>query len=496
MMIEIVEFLTLSAEIVFTATAICGIVQIIDIGTSDIHGVNTMGMDTKYLLIDSADSELSDVKTILSFMELSHISHVLKDVEKPAKIHDSIETILIASSLLAKNTSAVLRQIREHYPNTPILSIGILAPNNTPDVIDHLNLPIVKNTLLPALRHCRHHLQTQRMQCNNFDHELSNLVGISRKMQQLRSTIIKVARSDTSVLILGDSGTGKEIVASSIHKLSTRADKPFVPINCGAIPAELLESELFGHEKGAFTGALSQRIGRFQLANGGTLFLDEIGDMPLNMQVKILRVLQERVFERIGSNTSIETDVRIIAATHQNLEQHIKEGLFRQDLYYRLNVFPLHVASLSERLEDIPVLVDHLSENLQERLQCTISFTDAAKAVLSQHSWPGNIRELANLVERMMVMFPNDIVDEADLLPLFQPESNEATTTTQQIPAGPINLKQHMAQLEVDLIKNALVAHKGVISRAAKSLSMGRTTLIEKMRKYEIRYQKERQLTQ
>lgn len=334
-----------------------------------------------------------------------------------------------------------------------------------------------------------------------------SLVGISDSISKVRTLIEQVANTEASVLILGDSGTGKEVVARNLHFHSERKDKPFVPVNCGAIPPDLLESELFGHEKGAFTGAISTRQGRFELANGGTLFLDEIGDMPLPMQVKLLRVIQERVFERVGSNKSIKADVRIIAATHRHLENEISDGRFREDLFYRLNVFPIEMPSLSQRVEDIPLLLEELIVRMENNKRGSVRLTPAAVVALQGYDWPGNVRELSNLVERLLIMFPNGLVDVHDLPEKYRQGidiSNVAIPVTDQnpdvqqrvtshiinqveqtiLPEEGIDLKAHLLDLESNLIKQALDESNGVVAHAAQRLNMRRTTLVEKMRKY------------
>ena len=334
-----------------------------------------------------------------------------------------------------------------------------------------------------------------------------SLVGISQAVANVRQLIEQVADSEANVLILGDSGTGKEVIARNLHYHSDRKDKPFVPVNCGAIPPDLLESELFGHEKGAFTGAISARQGRFELANGGTLFLDEIGDMPLAMQVKLLRVIQERVFERVGSNKSITANVRIIAATHRNLEGEITEGRFREDLFYRLNVFPIEVPALSQRVEDIPLLLEELVLRMENNKRGSLRLTTAAISALQQYEWPGNVRELSNLVERLLIMFPNGVVDVNDLPEKYRRNidvsftpmatDNENSDVQQRVisnivnqveqdslPEEGIDLKAHLLSLESSLIKQALNEANGVVAHAAQRLNMRRTTLVEKMRKY------------
>jgi sigma-54 specific flagellar transcriptional regulator A len=349
-----------------------------------------------------------------------------------------------------------------------------------------------------------------------------SLVGQSHGIQEVRHLIEQVSGSDANVLILGESGTGKEVVARNIHYHSARRSGPFVPVNCGAIPPDLLESELFGHEKGAFTGAITSRKGRFELAEGGTLFLDEIGDMPMPMQVKLLRVLQERVFERVGGSSVIKANVRIVAATHRNLEAMISSGEFREDLYYRLNVFPIEMPSLKERKEDIPLLLQELLTRLEAEGGQPICFAPRAVNSLMEHDWPGNVRELANLVERMVILYPNSLVDVNHLpvkyrysdIPEFQPEKMLYRSIEEQerdvldsifsddfsfsdpeagsfnapksLPPEGVNLKELLAELEVTMINQALDAQEGIVARAADMLGMRRTTLVEKMRKYNL----------
>ena len=360
-----------------------------------------------------------------------------------------------------------------------------------------------------------------------------NLVGDCEAMQHVKDMIARVHDKNASVLITGESGTGKEVVARMLHDLSPRRNKSFVPVNCGAIPAELLESELFGHEKGAFTGAIAARAGRFEIAEGGTLFLDEIGDMPLNMQVKILRVLQERVFERVGGTKSKACDVRVIAATHRNLEDMIETQSFRADLFYRLNVFPIEVPALRQRVADLGKLVPVLVKRLSAQHETNIELNKEAIESLARHNWPGNIRELSNLLERLMIMYPGEIVEMSDLPHKYRYSlhgedrvasgtqgepaehyqtfnaneamddgSSEVTADERaalfghhEEPSIPhsislgsegIDLKDDIANIEMDLIQQALDSSDGVVARAAELLQMRRTTLVEKMRKYDM----------
>jgi sigma-54 specific flagellar transcriptional regulator A len=324
--------------------------------------------------------------------------------------------------------------------------------------------------------------------------------------------IDQVAPVDSTVLILGETGTGKGMVARYIHDLSSRAGRAFVPVNCGAIPADLLESELFGHERGAFTGALTTRVGRFEYAEGGTLFLDEIGDMSMQMQVKLLRVLQERSFERVGSNHTIDCDVRIIAATHRNLEAQMIAGTFREDLFYRLNVFPLQIPPLRERLGDLPLLIKNLREQQTQHKGPVMSLSKDAIEALSRCEWPGNVRELSNLLERLSILYPEQVVHprhlpdryrlgdmalnpgdaaSGDLNAQAPPEAGAAALPAfvqddQALPPGGLNLKEHLSRVEVTLIREALLEADGGVAGAARLLQMRRTTLVEKMRKYRL----------
>jgi len=326
--------------------------------------------------------------------------------------------------------------------------------------------------------------------------------GHSLAVQALRQMLEQVAGFDTTVLLLGESGSGKEVAARTIHRNSPRRNGPFVAINCGAIPPDLLESELFGHEKGAFTGALAARKGRFEMAEGGTLLLDEIGDMSMPMQVKLLRVLQERQFERVGGGQSITCNVRVIAATHRHLESRIAEGLFREDLYYRLNVFPVELPALRERVEDLPMLVESIAKQLSANGRGQVRFTPDALQVLAGYAWPGNVRELTNLVERMSVLHPGGRVCAADLPKRYRSGCQTAASPARAKRAGQqtpvlslpepalpdtgIDLREHIANIELSLIHSAMERSQGVVAHAAQLLGLRRTTLVEKLRKYGI----------
>jgi sigma-54 specific flagellar transcriptional regulator A len=369
-------------------------------------------------------------------------------------------------------------------------------------------------------------------------------IGASAGAEAIRHLIERVASSSATVLITGESGTGKELVARALHDQSDRSGGNFVPINCAAIPKDLLESELFGHRKGAFTGAMADRIGRFELAHGGTIFLDEIGDLSLDMQVKLLRVLQERTVDPVGGLKSVEVDVRVVAATHRDLEAEIEAGRFREDLYYRLNVLPLNTPALRQRTQDVPALLAHFAEHFAVKGQTPISFTADFIEALKDYAWPGNVRELSNLVDRFNTLFSGQLLSLAtvpsSLLPkglralqaqrvstpivdsleivaplakemqhsanadMMNPFANPAPPLeldlhnevediimlAQGLPSLPpegLSLKDRLADIEKDLIMQALNRTDGNVSQTARLLNLQRTTLIEKLNKYDLR---------
>lgn len=427
--------------------------------------------------------------------------------------------------------SVLLNELVEWQEGIPLILLGDQDMPELPEsvstrVVATIPRPLSYQPMLDALHkaqvYAEHYARLRDIGSVRDYNMFRSLVGNSAAVQRIRQVMSQVADTEVTVLITGESGTGKEVVARNLHANSRRAGKPFVPINCGAIPPDLLESELFGHEKGAFTGAISTRVGRFELAQGGTLFLDEIGDMPLPMQVKLLRVLQEQCFERVGGTKTMQTDVRILAATHRNLEEMISAGSFRQDLYYRLNVFPVEMPSLRDRSDDIPFLLNELISRLEHSKRGSVRFNSVAIRALSRYSWPGNVRELANLVERMAIMHPHGVVGLHDLPPQYQlsevagslaaddRDDDEIEVSENPDKAAPLNgepgalssmlqqasehllplngmdLKEYLANLERSLIEQALDDSGGVVARAADRLNIRRTTLVEKMRKYDM----------
>ena len=318
-------------------------------------------------------------------------------------------------------------------------------------------------------------------------YKLDNVIGTSKRMQEVFTLVEQVSQSKVTVLLRGESGTGKELIAHAIHYHSPRAEQPFIKLSCAALPETLLESELFGHEKGAFTGAIRAKPGRFELADGGTLFLDEIGDIPLSIQVKLLRVLQEKKFERVGGTKTISVDVRIITATNRDLEAAMQQKLFREDLYYRLNVVPIFIPPLRERKEDIPALIDSFLHRFSAEYGKEVRISPSVLASLAYYPWPGNVRELENCVERLMVQTRGDLIERDDLPVQLQVPSATGVTaipTTPTIPTG--TLSKTVEEIEKEQITTAMIKCGGVQARAARLLGITPRQLGYKLKKYNI----------
>ena len=454
------------------------------------------------LILDSDEGRRESLQVVLEFLECRPVPVTEGDWREVLMARGPVDLVLLGPGQGEEERLGLLRELKRHDEHLPIVALvepQVPSPRELDEgVIARVPLPVRHQELQHALSQVVIYRENRHLAGGTRSLELfRNLVGSSAGIRRVRRLIEQVADSDANVLLLGESGTGKEVVARNIHYHSGRRYKPFVPVNCGAIPEDLLESELFGHEKGAFTGAISARRGRFEMADGGTLFLDEIGDMPLAMQVKLLRVLQERTFERVGSNKSITASVRIVAATHSNLEDAIAAGRFRQDLYYRLNVFPIDMPPLRERVEDLPLLINDLITRMEHEKRGSIRLTPSAMESLCRYPWPGNVRELANLIERLLILYPYGVVDTQDLPEKYQvgrslrevsPEGDldlsAMVVSSQGLPREGLDLKEHLNRLEYLLIKQALDEAGGVVAHAAKRLRMGRTTLVEKMRKF------------
>lgn len=457
-------------------------------------------MTSAVLLVTESNDVASKTATVFEFID-HKVVHATGADEAGKELANGK---FLVALLMVDGESSQTDAIELINKQSPSLPIYLLRTGEDPDkttklpkrAAGSLNYPIQYRDVLSIIRQAELDSNNQGAR-----KKLSvSLTGNSPHIKTIEGLVRHVAMTDANVLLSGESGTGKEVVARSIHNLSLRADKPFVAVNCGAIPPELLESELFGHEKGSFTGAIHSRAGRFELAEGGTLFLDEIGDMPMPMQVKLLRVIQERTFERVGGTKTITSDVRLIAATHQDLEKRIGEGKFRLDLFYRLNVFPIELPPLRNRVEDIPLLMKEFAYKMELEKRSPIEFDDSAINTLIKHPLPGNVRELENLVERLAILYPGETITRSKLPQRYRGQESDSDMPAAAAPGGAdnvmtmpldtedsIDLKQYLTTVERTLICRALEKSNWVVSQAAKALSLRRTTLIEKIRKLEIK---------
>jgi len=412
-----------------------------------------------------------------------------------------VDLVLCDYRMPGINGIELLRQIRELERDLPcILITGQGSAEASVEALragafwylekpfDQANLEVVRGLVSQALEHGRLRAENRALHGQlRARYKFESIIGKSAALRSVLETVEKVANTDSTVLITGESGTGKELVARALHFNSRRSTRAFVTVNCGAIPEELLESELFGHVKGAFTGAIANREGRFAAANGGTIFLDEIGDMSPTLQVKLLRVLQERSFEPVGSSKTLHVDVRVIAATHQDLERMIEERTFREDLYYRLNVLPIEVPALRDRRDDVPLLVHHfLDVTNQEKSTRIDGVTDAAMEQLVAYDWPGNIRQLENAIERMAILLGEGEIDVADL-PGEIARAHVHEAIAPRIGPDGLSFNHVIAQIETDLILQALEQTHWNKNRAASLLGLNRTTLLEKIKKKGLR---------
>jgi DNA-binding NtrC family response regulator len=409
---------------------------------------------------------------------------------------DFFDLILLDYKMPELDGFQTLQEIRRLYPDIPVVmmtahgSVETAVASMKAGALDYLTKPIDLDELLLIFQKA---LERSRLVQENRDlrvrlqerYAFDNIVYGSPKMEEVMGLVSRVAPSQATVLITGESGTGKELIANAIHHASPRSGRPLVKVSCAALPEALLESELFGHEKGAFTGALQRRIGRFEEADGGTVFLDEIGDLSPGIQVKLLRILQEKEFQRLGSNATLKTDVRILAATHRDLGEAKDKGLFREDLYYRLNVISIHLPPLRERREDIPLLIDHFLKKFSKINQKDISdLSKEARVLLLRYPYPGNIRELENLMERAVVLSRGEIITTQDL-PFHLREGR--SETTEGLSPKEKGLTDTLEEVEKDMILKALQQNGGIQTKAAESLGISERVLRYKMKKYEIR---------
>jgi sigma-54 specific flagellar transcriptional regulator A len=460
--------------------------------------------DKTLVIVDADEVRRHQLKGLLETLGFGRIYKTHPDDWRQQLGEDGgIDAVLIGPCPSASEQRKLFDDLRTSRPDLPVILYG---EKDRPVTVDTANvkdafvrvieMPLQQAALSSTLKQAMEFVSQRASSARNPE-LFRSLVGKSEGVREVRQLIHRVAHTDTTVLILGESGTGKEVVARNLHYHSPRRGKPFVAVNCGAIPSELLESELFGHEKGAFTGAVAARQGRFEVAAGGTLFLDEIGEMSLPMQVKLLRVIQERVFERVGGNRSIRTDIRLIAATHRNLEKEVQERRFRDDLYYRLNVFPIHMPPLRDRAEDIPLLVSELNARLRQERGAAARLSTTAMSALQRYSWPGNVRELANLIERLTILHGDETIAVESLPNEYRDAAVASTAAIEtedgsflprpNLPPSGMDLKEYLNNVEYGLITQALTRTGGVVAHAAKLLKLRRTTLVEKLHKYGMR---------
>ena len=450
-------------------------------------------MAPKILVVDDEPSHCKMLEAVLS-AEGYEVVHAADGAEAVAEVEKRFFDLILMDIRMQKTGGIeALRAIKEISPGIPIIMMTAYASVETAvaalksGAYDYLTKPLdideLKIMLTHALQHHRleqENLQLREQLDDRFD--FSSIIGSSTSMKKVFETVALVAPTEVTVLICGESGTGKELVANAIHLNSPRGERPFIKVNCAALPEPLLESELFGHEKGAFTGAVSRRKGRFQLAHGSSIFLDEIAEMAPATQAKILRVLQERSFEPVGGSETIQVDTRVIAATNRNLEEEIRAGRFREDLFYRLNVVQIEVPPLRDRREDIPLLADFFIKHYAEKNRRHIKgLTPRALDLFMRHEWPGNVRELENVIERAVIMARGDMIAHDAL-----PEAIQALGP----PAGvtPIDLRtgRSLKEVEKEMILRTLAESGGNRTHAARILGISRRTLQLKLKDYGI----------
>ncbi len=443
------------------------------------------------LITDDEKSIRDSVGIILNYEKYNplYAENGKKALELIENSEHQIDLVILDVKMPEMDGIEVLQEIKKLNKDLPVIMISGHGTIETAveatklGAYDFITKPLDRDKLLITIRNALEHkkLLTEFEEIKVQLEGKERILGESAKIKEIIELIERIAPTESRVLITGENGTGKELVAKAIYRLSKRKDKPFVEVNCAAIPNELIESELFGHEKGAFTGATSQRIGKFEQANGGTIFLDEVGDMNLSAQAKVLRTLEEGKIERVGGNKLIEVDVRVIAATNKNLLEEIKKGNFREDLYHRLNVIPINVPPLRERLEDIPILIKAFTEEICRRNGIPIkNFTERAINYLKGLEWSGNVRELKNVVERFIILTRKDTIDIQDI---------EILTVTKGSVVDDIiftskTFQEFKERAEAAFIKHQLEIHNWNISKAAESMDIERAHLYTKMKKY------------
>lgn len=446
----------------------------------------------KHSILVVEDEKIVRVSLAEALREEGYIVLPVADGKAAESALDEAEFSLVITDIRLPEVSgmALLRKCLAEAPSTPVImmtafgSIRDAVDAMRIGAFDYMTKPFDLDEMILTVRKALE-LRSITEENIRLKKELTRyygtpkIIGESKAMQAIFALLDKISRTDSTILILGESGTGKELLASTIHYQSSRKEKPIVRVNCAALPDELIESELFGYEKGAFTGAAAQKPGRFDLADGGTIFLDEIGDLPLLTQTKILRVLEERTFERLGATRSTNVNVRIVAATNKDLEQEVAKGRFREDLYYRLNVIPITLPPLHKRKEDIPLLLNAFIRKINDQMGCEASFSPSAIQVLMEYEFPGNVRELINLVERSVALADTSTIEVTDLPPHISGVNRGRKTTL-------MTLHQVTAEAEKEHIKKILKLTTGNRSRAAELLGVSRKTLWEKMNLHKI----------
>ena len=456
-----------------------------------------MSEKSRILIMDDEKNYLLVLEALLS--DAGYAVTPINDPEMAVSYLEEAEVDVVITDMKMPKMSGleVLQHVKRNSPSIPVLimtafgSIESAVEVMKYGAFDYITKPFANDELLLSVHNAvelsRAHQQYRILQ-ESLEERYSThqIIGKSPAMRETLSIVDRVSASRSTVLITGESGTGKELVARAIHFSSPRKDEPFVAVNCMAFNAGVLESELFGHEKGSFTGAVAMRRGRFEQADRGTLFLDEIGELPSDLQVKLLRVLQERVFERVGGTEPVKVDIRIVAATNKDLAKMVEEGSFREDLFYRLNVVQIHIPPLRERREDIPLLVSHfIAQIASENGIPPKSFTQEAQNYLSGYEWPGNIRQLQNVIERCMVMIPRDVIDVEDLPPEIRDEESQFKSAVDLLPVE-LNLADTLDKIEAALIRRALVRSDFVQAHAADLLGISRSLMQYKLKKYNI----------
>ena len=452
-------------------------------------------MSKRVLIVDDEESVRSSLEKLLAFEKYITFSAPDGETALEAVTSERIDLVLLDIKMPGMDGIEVLQRIKETRGDIPVVIISGHGTISTAveatklGAFDFLEKPIDMDRLLLTVRNGvkQGELSRQNVELKEQSKLSTEIVGRHPDILSILGTIEQVAPTNARVLIMGENGTGKELVARKLHETSKRTAEPFIEVNCAAIPEDLIESALFGHEKGSFTGAVSQRIGKFEVADGGTLFLDEVGDMSLSAQAKVLRVLQESTFERVGGTETKRVDVRVIAATNKDLLEAAADGKFREDLFYRLNVVPINIPPLRERKSDIALLAQHFLELVADELgRAQKKLSRATLDILVDYSWPGNVRELGNLIERLCILIPGDVIEPKDLPPL-------ELTRTEDMRKDPFGFKSYQEFkdfTEREFLVKKLRENGGNVSRTARQLGMQRSNLYKKLEKYDIELRK------